>query len=133
MEPLEKFEYRDGGEGADGMLAELPAKLAGAVEFDNLSLVERPKGLARNTHRNSRRVTLWFRQGVKYVFHIRVIRKSGRYVIEMGGVDPTKVLKGIHVCKTHFDSWFKISPEDIKRFEKNDRGNDCATDDRDIR
>jgi hypothetical protein len=118
MEPLEKFEYRDRIEGSDGMLAELPAKLAGAVDFDNLSLVERIANSANPAPRNSRRVTLWFRQGVKYVFHIHIVRKSGRCMIEMGGVDPTKVLKGIHVCKTHFDHWFKISPEEIKRFER---------------
>ncbi len=118
MHTLEKFEYMDGGKGADGMLAGLPAKLVDTVEFDNLSVTERP---------TPRRITLWFRQGIKHVFHIQIIRKSGRYVIEMGGVDPTKVLKCIHVCKKHFDGWFKIAPEDIKRFEKLDLEDESAT------
>ena len=105
----ERVEYRDSGVGTDGILSELPAKLAGTLEFDGLKLDEQPA---------SKRVTLWFRSGAKYVFRIRMIRKGGRYMVEMGGLDPIKVLRGVAVCKRHFDQWFKITPRDVVRFER---------------
>lgn len=109
----ERVEYRDRGIGTDGIMSELPSKLAGTLDFDGLRLEEQPA---------SKRVTLWFRSGAKYVFHIRLIRKGGRYMVEMGGLDPQKVLGGVIVCKRHFDQWFKISPQDVIQFERGSNG-----------
>ena len=109
----ERVEYRDSGVGTDGIMSELPAKLADTLEFDGLRLDEQPA---------SKRVTLWFRSGAKYVFKIRLIRKGGRCMVEMGGMDPKKVLSGIAVCKRHFDQWFGITPQDVVRFERDASG-----------
>lgn len=96
--------YKDAGRGIEGIFATLPRELASIIEFDELSLDEHP---------TSKRVTLWFRQGAKAVFHIRLIRKGGRCLVKIGGMDPRRVLAGIHVCKRNFDQWFDISKCDI--------------------
>jgi hypothetical protein len=110
----EKVEYRDSGIGTEGIMTELPAKLIDAIEFDSVTLDEQPA---------SKRVTLWFRQSAKYVFRIRLIRKGSRCIVEMSGMDPGKVLRGITVCKDHFDQWFGITPHDIESFENLRRHN----------
>jgi hypothetical protein len=105
----EKVEYCDRGIGTEGIMTDLPAKLIETLEFDSVTLDEQPA---------SKRVTLWFRQSAKFVFRIRLVRKGSRCIFEMSGVDPSKVLRGITVCKSHFDQWFGITPQDIKRFEQ---------------
>jgi hypothetical protein len=84
-------------------------KLSNVIEFDNMGLDGLP---------NSKRLTLWFRHGAKRIFHIRLIRRSGRCVVEMGGLDPGEVLKGIAVCRDHLDRWFGINPRDITAYER---------------
>lgn len=100
--------YDDTGRGIDGIFATLPNELATIIEFDALSLEEQP---------TSKRVTLWFRQGARAVFHIRFVRKSGRCLVEIGGLDAKRVLVGIHICKQHFDQWFNISKRDIRSYD----------------
>jgi hypothetical protein len=63
-------------------------------------------------------VTLWCRQGAKRVFYVSMVRKTGRWIVEMGGVDSQRVLAAIHACRDHFDGWFGIAPEDIQAFER---------------
>jgi hypothetical protein len=104
----ERVEYNDSGVGTDGIMSELPAKLAGSLEFDGMKLDEQPA---------SKRITLWFRQGAKFVFRIRLVRKGGRYIVEMAGMDPNTVLREISVCKRHFDQWFGITPQDVVSYE----------------
>ena len=101
--------YNDQGRSTQGMLAKLPPRLATVIEFDALSLDEQPA---------SKKATLWFRHGAKSVFHIRFVRKGGRFLIEMGGLDAAQVLIGIQVCKTHFDQWFGISNRDVTTYER---------------
>jgi hypothetical protein len=105
----EMLEYRVSESGSDGALSELPGKLSRVIEFDNMDLDGVP---------NSKRLTLWFRNGAKRIFHIRMFRTGGRCVVEMGGLDPAQVLKGIAVCRDHFDRWFGISPRDITAYER---------------
>ena len=100
--------YYDTGKGTDGILTALPKRLANIIEFDTLSLEEQPA---------SKRITLWFRHGAKCVFRIRFVRKSGHYLVKMGGLDAERVLDGIQVCKQHFDQWFDISKRDITSYE----------------
>lgn len=95
----------------DGMLTELPDKLAGCIEFDAIGLDGMP---------TSKRVTLWFRSGAKKVFHVRLIRKAGRCLVEMGGVEPATALAAIKICRNHFDRWFGITPGDILRSDRKD-------------
>lgn len=89
----------------DGLLTELPAKLAMALTFDRFGLSHLPA---------SKKVTLWFRSGMKRVFHVRLIRRGGRFLIEMGGGDPKEVLRCVQICKAHFDEAFGITSEDIQ-------------------
>jgi len=106
--PNEKLEYPSPAGGSDGALADIPGKLTGVVEFDNLGLDGMP---------NSKRLTLWFRSGAKRIFYIRMVRRTGRCVVEIGGMNPGEVLLGIAVCRSHLDRWFGISARDIKAYE----------------
>ena len=110
--PNEKLEYASPGGSADGALAEIPDKLSGVVEFDNLGLEGMP---------NSKRLTLWFRSGAKRIFYIRMVRRTSRCIVEMGGINPGEVLRGVAVCRDHLDRWFGISARDIKAYERKDK------------
>ena len=107
--PHISLEYKDARPNFDGAIAELPEKISKVMEFDSISL----SGL-----KTSRKFTLWFRSGAKRIFHIHMIRKSGRCVVEMGGLDPAQMLGGIAVCRDHFDRWFGIQAWEVKAFEK---------------
>lgn len=104
-----KIEYRVPDAGTDGALTELPQKLSVVMDFDNLGLEGMP---------NSKRLTLWFRSGAKRIFYVSMIRRTGRYVVEMGGMEPGEVLRGIEVCRDHLDRWFGISARDINAYER---------------
>lgn len=93
----------------EGALAELPKKLSGELQFDSIQLDGLPA---------SKRFTLWFRYGAKRVFHVRMIRTGGRCLVEMGGIDPVKMLKTLNICRDHFDAWFDITSKDIRAFER---------------
>ena len=45
---------------------------------------------------------------------------GGRLLVELSGADPGRALRGIRVCRDHFDHWFGITASDIERFETND-------------
>lgn len=98
--------------GTEGVLCELPEKLAGVMQFDGLELEGMP---------NSTWLKLWFRHGAKRVLHVSLIRRSGRYVVEMGGLNPGQVLAAIAVCRDHFDRWFNISARDVTAYERKRR------------
>lgn len=89
----------------DGIFTALPEKLSEQLQFDHVQLQGPP---------TSKRITLWFRSGAKRVYHIRIIRTTGRRLVEIGGLDPATVLRTIHICRDHFDEWFGITPSDIK-------------------
>jgi hypothetical protein len=74
----------------------------------------------------AKRATLWFRQGAKHIFYISVVRKTGRCVVELGGLDSREVLLAVRVCRDHFDRWFGIAPEDIQAFERRTGGNSAS-------
>ena len=97
----------------EGVLTELPVKLARFAEFDRIALIGAPSSL---------KATLWFRQGLKRIFHIRIIRKSGRCIVEFGGQDPKQVLQMISVCRDHFDRWFGIKASDIQALDQKREG-----------
>jgi len=102
------LEYPDLGYSTDGLFADLPLKLAHVIPFDHISVAERA---------TSKRVTLWFRSGAKRLFHIHLIRKSGRYLIETGGVDAGHVLRSIQICRDHCDRFFGINTLDVISYE----------------
>lgn len=89
----------------EGLLTELPGKLAMALTFDRFGLSQLPA---------SKKVTLWFRSGMKRVFHVRMFRRGGRFLVEMGGGDPKLVLRCVQICKAHFDEAFGITSKDIQ-------------------
>lgn len=89
----------------DGMFTPLVCSLALTLAPSSIDLA--PVPTAR------KRLTLWFRRGAKRIFYVSVIRKTGSYVIRMGGIDPSEALNAIHICRDHFDNWFQISPEDV--------------------
>ena len=93
----------------DGIFSELPEKLAPTLQFDHITLQGPPA---------SKRITLWFRSGAKRVYHIRLIRKTGRCLVQIGGLEPATVLKTISICRDHFDNWFGISAQDIQNKER---------------
>jgi hypothetical protein len=101
--------YPASGAETEGIFTQLPEKLAGTVDFDNFSLKTWP---------TSKRLTLWFRHGAKKIFHISVVRRGGRSLVQIGGLNPTRVLGGIKVCRDHFDKWFGIRSQDIIVYEK---------------
>jgi hypothetical protein len=88
----------------DGILRDLPARLSRNLEFDSIALEGLPA---------SKRFTLYFRRKAKMIFHVRLIRRGGRLLVEFGGGDPSVVLRGISICRDHLDAWFGISPEDV--------------------
>lgn len=103
-----KVDYPANGHRLEGVFTTLLMRLEGEFPFDRTSLKTLPTG---------KKLTLWFRHGAKRVFHISIIRKGARYVIEMSGGDPGRVLRAIHICKDHFDDWFGVTAEDIRAIE----------------
>lgn len=104
-DPVLRLSYPLNGTSEEGMLSALPGKLAPTLPFDRFGLAQMP---------DSRRIVLWFRSGAKRVFHVRLIRRGGRFLISMSGVDPMLVLQCVQICKQHFDEVFGITSEDIQ-------------------
>ncbi|MFH2007645.1 MAG: hypothetical protein ABI333_13750 [bacterium] len=103
-------EYPGELESSDGILTALVRRLAGELRFDSLELDEGEGPLGG-------RITLWFRYGAKRIFHVSVVRKTGRTLVELGGLDPGDVLRAIASCRTHFDRLLGIEPEQVRSFE----------------
>ena len=82
--------------------------LLNSLGTDDAFLDELPK---------AKRATLWFRHGAKHIFYISVVRRAGRCVVELGGLDSKEVLLAVRVCRDHFDRWFGIEPEDLQTYE----------------
>jgi hypothetical protein len=97
----------------DGVLTPLAAELMPIFEYDALRVDERR---SPSVHR----IALQLRQAGKRIFHIRLVRKGGRLLVELSGADAGRALAGIRVCRDHFDHWFGITASDIERFEKTD-------------
>ena len=89
----------------DGILTELVPELTEQLGSSCLILQGSPA---------SKRTVLMFRKGAKRLFYIRFVRKTARWLIEMGGGEPSEVLESIHLSKEHFDQWFGIEAEDIR-------------------
>jgi hypothetical protein len=51
---------------------------------------------------------LWFRNGARRVFYLKAVRRAGRLLIEMGGVDRDMVLDAVGICRDHFDRMFDV-------------------------
>jgi len=79
-------------------------------EYDTLRVEERRGGRVH-------RIALQLRQAGKRIFHVRMVRKGGRMLVELSGADPGRALEGIRVCRDHFDQWFGITANDIVRYE----------------
>lgn len=92
----------------EGLLTELPGKLASMLRFDQFGLAEGP---------GANRMTLWFRAGEKRVFQLHLIRRSGRLLIEMTGGDARQLMWCMQICKQHFDDALGIGADDIQEIE----------------
>lgn len=109
-----QVEYPSGLSRTDeGAFPTLLPKLSQTLECDHLSLDRIPPFTL---------AALTFRRGAKRAFHLRLFRKSGRYLVELSGVQPNKVLEGIRVCRDHFDRWFGITGREIIAFEQSQVG-----------
>lgn len=106
---IREFEYPGSETNIEGVLTELPQKLSGVVEYDSLSLQVLPA---------SKRVTLWFRCKAKHTFEISLVRRGGRWLVVLSGLDPDRVMHGILICRDHFDRWFGITVKDILAYEQ---------------
>jgi hypothetical protein len=93
----------------DGVVTQLPRKLSNVIDFDRMALDE----LAR-----SKRITLWFRQGAKDILRISLVRRSGRWIVNLGAVEDQKLRLCVSVCRDHFDQWFGINARDIKIYQR---------------
>lgn len=96
----------------EGIFTDLPLKLSGILDYDSLILDALPA---------SKRATLWFRRKAKGIFGISLVRRGGRWLVVMNGLDPDRVMKGILVCRDHFDHWFGITAGDIEAYESRRR------------
>ena len=104
-----QLEYPASDVSVEGVFTDLPRKLSGVVEYDRMSLGGGPA---------SKRVTLWFRQKARRAFEISLVRRGGRWLVVMGGLDPDRVMDGILVCRDHFDQWFGITTRDIQTYDQ---------------
>ena len=93
----------------DGIVVSLLPQLAPELKFNSLTL---------ELNQRDKEMTLRFRNGAKRLFYISFVRKTARWLIEMGGGEPAQVLEAINICRDHFDEWFGIEPEDIQMFER---------------
>ncbi|HVJ83015.1 MAG TPA: hypothetical protein VNC50_18245 [Planctomycetia bacterium] len=86
----------------DGVLTDLSRRLREVLVFDGLQLRER--GLA------GRAVALRIREAGRIILHLRLVRRGGKVLVSLAGVEPGKALAVIGVCRDHFDRWFGTAP-----------------------
>jgi len=100
-QPPSRLEYAT-EQPIDGVMPALLVKLQPVLGYDHLR-VSRQGGLTRAIY-----VTV-FRRQAKRLFHVKLLRKSGRWIVRMGGGDPGRALAAINVCRDHFDAWFGVA------------------------
>lgn len=100
--------YKAPAGSGDGCMTGLLPRLAVALSFDGMSVVR------RGTVNSLKPATLLFRRGAKRIFYVRLVRKTGRFMVELGGGEPAEVLRAVSVCRDHFDCWFGVKPTEIK-------------------
>lgn len=104
------LEYRTSpANGVEGVVTHLPGKLSEVIDFDRMRLDDLPR---------SKRITLWFRQGAKDILHISIVRRSGRWIVKLGGLQNEHAKKCVAVCRDHFDQWFGINAQDLKIYQR---------------
>ena len=106
------LQYPASDVGVEGILTDLPGKLSTVLEYDRVGL----EGLTA-----PKRITLWFRRGARRIFEVRMVRRGGRWLVGIGGLDPTGVYRGILICRDHFDRWFGVRPQEIRAYERHKR------------
>ena len=110
----ESLTYPSRAHRSDGLLVSLTPDLTMLSGATSLDLREAP---------GSKKAVLWFRRGARRIFYLSVVRRTGRLVIEVGGLDKRKVLKAIALCRTHFDRLFGVTTEEVKSTIKDGNGN----------
>ncbi len=117
MPPLpvtESLAYPSSAHRSAGLLVPLTPDLSDLAGATALDLREAP---------GSKKAVLWFRRGARRIFYLSVVRRTGRLVIEVGGLDKRKVLEALALCRAHFDRLFGVTAEDVKSAIKNGNGN----------
>ena len=98
LKPAIRLEY-DADRPIDGVLTELMSKLRPVLDFDHLRVSQNALTEAYFSV---------FRRQAKRLFHVKFLRRGGKWVVRMGGGDPAEVLAAIRVCRDHFDAWFGV-------------------------
>jgi hypothetical protein len=104
-----KLSYSNRAGAWDGVLAELPVKLAGWVQFDYISIDEKPQ---------ARRTTVLFHYQGQEAFHVQVGLDAGRCLVEIGGSEKSTVTTVMKISRNHFDQWFGCSPQESEMEQK---------------
>lgn len=95
-EPTVELEY-DADRPIDGVMTALLFELQRILAFDHLRISQKLLAQVYLTV---------FRRQAKRLFHVKFLRRGGKWVVRMGGGDPAEVLAAIRVCRDHFDAWF---------------------------
>jgi hypothetical protein len=104
-----KIEYQTNETTVEGVVTHLPGKLSEVIDFDRMRLDDLPR---------SKRITLWFRHGAKEILRVSIVRRSGRWIVKLGGIEPQQVRQCVVVCRDHFDQWFGINSNDLKIYRR---------------
>jgi hypothetical protein len=116
------WEYADpAATKTDGVMTALAADLLPVVPYDHLRLDESKRGAIH-------RIAIQLRQAGKRVFHVKLVRRGGKMLVRLGGMDPTRVLEGVRVCRSHFDRWFGITPTEIEALEHRPKSRPSSAD-----
>lgn len=109
----ESLSYPSSAAHSDGLLVALTPDLTELSGATALDLREVP---------GSKKAVLWFRKGARRIFYLSAVRRTGRLVIEVGGLDKKKVLRAVAICRSHFDRLFGVTTEEVKSTMKNGNG-----------
>ena len=102
LQIVETLSYPAEGASTEGVFTPIVGDLVSLTGANSVDLTEAAGG---------RRLALLFRRGATRVLRLSLVRRTGRCVVELAGMDPGRILAAMRLCREHFDGWFGISPE----------------------
>lgn len=103
-ETVEALSYPGRHASTEGVFTPIVGDLASVAGADRVRLVEGAGG---------RRLALLFRRGASRVLRLSLVRRTGRWVVELAGMDRARVLAAMRLCQDHFDRWFGTTPDRV--------------------